>query len=214
LPEKVLRNKVNKKKKGIFIVIEGIDGSGKTTLSYLLKDYLTKKGFDVVQLKEPTDSYWGKKIKEIQLNGRGKIRPEEELNLFMEDRKFDIEKNIIPNLKKGKIVILDRYFYSTIAYQGALGLNYKWIKKINEESFPLPDIVIYLKIDPKKGLKRITKNRGDEPQQAYEKVEYLEKVKRIFDDLAKKDKRIKTVEADTPIEKVFEESVKIISKIL
>src|SRR3972149_7086324 len=109
--------------KGNIIVFEGIDGSGKTTHSNLLKVILERDGYPVILTKEPTDGKWGRIIKEImvkkiQLKEKGK----ELLDLFINDRKEHVENFIKPSLKDGKIIIIDRYYFSTIAYQGTLGI--------------------------------------------------------------------------------------------
>ena len=110
------------KGKSCFIVFEGIDGSGKTTISTMLKSYFEGNGFKVVWSREPSDSVWGQKIRNLA-NSEDSIPIEEELNYFIEDRKIDLRDNIIPGLKEGKIVILDRYYYSNGCYQGARGLD-------------------------------------------------------------------------------------------
>ena len=81
--------------RGFFIVFEGLDGSGKTTQTLLLKEFLVKKGFDAILLREPTEGHWGGKIKELLSKGRKGISPQEELNLFIKDRKENINKNIL-----------------------------------------------------------------------------------------------------------------------
>ena len=165
---------------GFFIVFEGIDGSGKTTQSFLLKEFFDNQGYECVLLREPTEGRWGKKIKHILKNGRRGISPREELNLFIEDRKENLKKNILPALNKNKIILQDRYYYSTIAYQGALGMDPEEIRKMNEAFALKPDLVFYLAIKPESGLKRIDTQRKGK-RDAFEKERYLKKVKKIFD---------------------------------
>jgi len=154
----------------MLIAIEGIDGAGKTTIVKFLAEELKKRGYEVVTFKEPTDSEWGKRVRQE------KLKPEEELELFLKDREWNVKNNIIPALKSGKIVILDRYYYSTIAYQGARGIDLELIKNLNER-FPKPNIVIILDISPETALKRIKDKR--EPDK-FEKIEFLKKVREIF----------------------------------
>lgn len=167
---------------GFFIVFEGIDGSGKTTQSLLLKEFLQNKGFDTILLREPTEGPWGKKIKDMLLNGRRGISPKEELNLFIEDRKYNINKNILPAVNSNKIIIQDRYYFSSIAYQGALGMDLQQIRALNEAFALKPDLVFYLEIPPSEGLKRIDAARKNK-RDTMEKEQYLLKVKEIFDSL-------------------------------
>jgi dTMP kinase len=191
----------------VLIAIEGIDGAGKTTNAHFLKEELEKRGFKAVVLKEPTNSEWGKKIRE-SVNNR--LSPEEELELFILDRKHDVEHNIIPALNEGKIVIMDRYYYSNIAYQGARGLNVGEIKKRNEEIAPKPDLVILLDVNPEKGVERI-KNRGDHPNK-FEDLKYLQKVREIF--LSIKDDNIVLVNANRELDEVKREVLNIVLNIL
>lgn len=186
----------------MLIAIEGIDGAGKTTIARFLKEELEKRGHEVVLLKEPTDSPWGKKLKE-SYNSR--LTPEEELELFILDRKHNVEHNIIPALRDGKIVILDRYYYSTMAYQGALGFDIEEIRRRNEEIAPKPDLVILLDITPEKGVERISK-RGEKPNR-FEDVEYLKKVREIF--LSLKNNVI-VINAERDIEEVKKDVLNIV----
>nr|MBC8357485.1 dTMP kinase [Candidatus Aminicenantes bacterium] len=140
--------------KGFLIVFEGIDGAGKSTQAETLLKRLQGRGFDVLYYREPSMGRWGREIKEKALHPDS-ITPEEELNLFLRDRKENVEKNLKPALKRKKIVILDRYYYSTIAYQGAKGINKERIKRMNEEFVVEPDLVFILDINPKKGIERI-----------------------------------------------------------
>ncbi|HID43629.1 MAG TPA: dTMP kinase [Archaeoglobaceae archaeon] len=156
----------------MLIAIEGIDGAGKTSLAKFLEKELQKLGFDVVIFKEPTKSELGKKIMESS-----NLSPEEELELFILDRKYDVENNIRPALEQGKVVIMDRYYYSTMAYQGALGLDINEIRRKNEEIAPEPGLVIFLDLDPEKAIKRVSK-RGR--QDRFEDPDYLKKVREIF----------------------------------
>lgn len=192
---------MNKLKSGLLIVFEGIDGSGKSTLCKLCSDKLTAMGYDCVLLKEPTDGQYGRQIRELAVKGRDKITPMNEFNLFLKDRIEDIKNNISPNLKKNKIILLDRYYYSTIAYQGALGIDIEFIRKENEKIAPKPDIVFYISIPTKLSAERITKSRKDTIN-LFEKEKYLTKVKTIFDQM--KDREIVSIDGTKTIEEVLE----------
>src|SRR3989304_2353402 len=110
-------------KRGILVAIEGIDGAGKTTQTAMLCARLCKNGYSAVSFHEPTDSKWGRKIRELAKNGRHKITAQDEMNLFYQDRIEDVKANINPALKRKNVVIMDRYYFSNIAYQSARGLN-------------------------------------------------------------------------------------------
>jgi len=124
---------------GKFIVFEGLDGSGQTTQSKLLKDYLCQKGYKVVLTKEPTKtSKVAPRIQKI-LNQKEKVSAKKLQELFAKDRKEHLKKLVIPSLKKGKIVISDRYFFSSFAYGKASGVPFKYLFQINKD-FLIPDL--------------------------------------------------------------------------
>ena len=166
-------------KQGFLIAIEGIDGAGKTTQSVILERRLKEEGYPVVRLHEPTEGRWGQKIKELAKNGRHKISPEAELEFFYLDRLEDVEKNIKPALREKKVVIMDRYYFSSVAYQGARGLDPDLIEKKNEEIAPIPNITIILDIEPEVALRRIRHKRNTTPNH-FERKRYLELVRKIF----------------------------------
>jgi len=169
-----------KVKGGYLIAIEGIDGVGKTTQSGELKKRLETLGYRVVLLKEPTNSEYGRQIRNISLHNNEHFRnPERECKLFIEDRKIDVKKNILPNLENGNIVIMDRYYYSNMAYQGVLGLVPEDIKQKNERIAPIPQIVFIMDILPSIGVDRII-NKRKEKTNSYERIDYLEKVREYF----------------------------------
>ena len=163
--------------KGFLIVIEGIDGAGKSTQAETLMDRLRKRGFDAVYFREPSGSRWGREIKRKALDPDS-LTPEEELELFQRDRKENLEKNLRPALERNKIVVLDRYYFSTIAYQGAKGIDEERIKRMNEEFAVEPDLVFILDINPQQGLDRI-KNRRKKDR-LFERADYLARVRKIF----------------------------------
>ena len=104
---------------GLLIALEGIDGTGKTTQLKMLAEVLLSLGYDVVATREPTDGRYGQRIRQV-LRDRSSMTPQEELELFLLDRKEHVTTIINPGLAAGKIVLTDRYYLSTVAYQGAL----------------------------------------------------------------------------------------------
>src|SRR6266550_1777 len=106
---------------GFLLVLEGIDGAGKSTLLHKLAEYCAGRGLAVVVSKEPTDGPWGRKLRESAQSGR--LSLEEELELFLKDRAEHVKGLILPALSEGKVVLLDRYYLSTAAYQGARGAD-------------------------------------------------------------------------------------------
>jgi dTMP kinase len=109
---------VTELERGILIVFEGIDGGGKTSQAERLLGILMEKGFDTVYFWEPSDSRWGRIIREKAVQNDS-LTPEEELDLFLRDRRENVEMNLKPALAARRVVILDRYYFSTMAYQGS-----------------------------------------------------------------------------------------------
>ncbi|MBI4383779.1 MAG: dTMP kinase [Nitrospinae bacterium] len=165
--------------RGYLIVFEGIDGTGKSTHCRMLAGYLESRGIPAVCLSEPTRGRWGMEIRKILNEGRNGISPEDELALFVNDRKEDVALNIKPALEMKKAVLIDRYYYSTVAYQGALGLDPDRICRENESFAPRPDLVFIFEAPPEKCLQRIKEGRND-GLSAFEQLEYLKKVESLF----------------------------------
>lgn len=182
--------------RGVLIVVEGIDGAGKTTQVDLLEQAL-RKDFDVVRSREPTDGPWGRRLRESAQAGR--LGPEQELEAFLNDRREHVQQLIEPALSAGKVVLLDRYFYSTIAYQGARGLDVAELNRKNREIAPQPDMVLLLDFDPDAALHRIRDGRQETPNE-FERSDYLRRVRAIFLQLAADHTEIVTFDATRPIE--------------
>jgi dTMP kinase len=193
---------------GKFIVFEGLDGSGQSTQTKLLGSFSEKKGYQVILTKEPTlDSRAGRRIREA-LDEKISIEPDELQQLFAQDRKEHLEKLIIPNLKKGKIVISDRYFFSSFAY-GSIDLDLNWLIELNKD-FILPDIIFFLEVRPEICLERIEK-RGERIA-LFEKKEKLEKVWRNYKQVLDRFDNVYIINGEESIEEVFEQIKKIVTK--
>jgi len=165
--------------RGRLIVLEGVDGSGKSTQTRLLAAALKARGLEVVLTGEPTDGPLGRRLRDY-LRGPGpRLSPEEELNLFLADRREHVEQVINPALAAGKVVISDRYYYSSVAYQGALGLAPARILAANEAFAPRPDLAFILTVPVPLALKRLA-GSGDRARQVTEGRAYLERVAAIY----------------------------------
>lgn len=200
------------KGKGKFIVFEGLDGSGQSTQSKLLKDYLEGKERRVVLTKEPTkDSRAGREIFEIVANKKKSFSKRLQ-ELFSEDRRSHVENVIEPALQKGLTVISDRYFFSTFAYGDAEGVDLKYLYDLNKE-FPLPDIVFFLNVSPEIALVRIKKRNKE--RAIFETEGKLKKIhsryKRIFKDFQSKTK-IYYINGEGSITKVSNKIKQIINE--
>ena len=161
---------------GLFIVIEGIDGTGKSTQAKRLGEWFESQGREVVISREPTDGPWGRKLRESAATGR--LSPQDELRYFLNDRRQHVEEKITPALSEGKVVILDRYYFSTMAYQGARGFDPAEIRRMNEEFAPIPDLLLILDLDVDTAHQRIG-HRGDSTNE-FEKKENLQRCREIF----------------------------------
>ncbi len=162
--------------RGCFIVIEGIDGTGKSTQGKRLAEWFEKNGREVVLSREPTDGPWGRKLRESA--ARGRLSPEDELQYFLNDRRQHVEEKILPALAAGKVVILDRYYFSTMAYQGARGFDPVEIRRLNEAFAPVPDLLLILDLDVDHALARIG-HRGDTANE-FEQRDALQRCRDIF----------------------------------
>jgi dTMP kinase len=156
---------------GLFIVFEGVDGGGKSTQIKMLSDYFKGKGYEVEQHMEPTHEVIGQLIWDY-MNGKNRsFEPETEALLFAADR-IEHGKTIKKALDMGRVVISDRYKHSSLAYQGAAGVNVDWMQSLNKHALK-PDLVILLDIDPDKSLERVS----DRAKTVFEENEYLKKVR-------------------------------------
>jgi dTMP kinase len=204
--EELMREKLNLmiSRPGKLIVFEGIDGAGKTTVHKALKERMKGRD-DIVFSCEPTDGEYGKRIKEVLKEDD--VPAEELLFLFMQDRIEHVRNVVIPSLKEGKIVILDRYYLSTVAYQASRLFPLRELLALNSLFSPAPNLVVYFEISVEEALERL-KKRGEEVS-VFEKAEKLreivgnyEWVLSYFD--------VKRVNALLPVENLVNEVEKII----
>ena len=191
----------------MLINLEGIDGCGKSTQSQLLMDEFEKNDEKTILLKEPTNGKYGRKLWEM-LRGKIEATTEEILELFVMDRKEHVDQKINPALNEGKIVLMDRYYYSTMAYQAAAGIDVKRIRKDNEFA-PKPDIVLIFDLPADLAMKRV---RGHSVADVFEKEEHLEKVRKAYLNL-EDDPLVRIIDATRTPEEIFDEVWKLVSEV-
>ena len=181
---------------GILIAIDGIDGAGKTTQVRLLETALVGIGETVVVSKEPTDGEWGQKLRDSALTGR--LPFEEELDAFILDRQDHLKRKIIPALEAGNIVILDRYFYSTIAYQGILLADHKSIEQRIRADVIIPDAAYWVDLPADLAVSRVTARDGK--PNLFEKQEDLAKAGEIFRAISASDPSLKKLDGTISVD--------------
>ncbi len=162
---------------GLLLSLEGIDGSGKSTLQGLLADALQQRGWVVSLSREPTDGPEGSKLR-TAARAQQRLSPEQELALLIADRKRHLSQLVLPALARGEAVLLDRYYHSTAAYQGAAGLDPAHLIAVNERFAPQPHLVVVLDLPPEAALTRIGL-RGEQVD-AFERLDNLQRARAIF----------------------------------
>jgi dTMP kinase len=168
-------------KRGTLIVFEGLDGCGKSTQLRRAATALSARGFEIVETREPTDGPWGQRIREMARSGDG-VLPETELEWFFEDRRQHMREVVEPALSSGHVVLSDRSYISTVAYQGARGLDPAKILADSEAEFIRPDCVLLFEISAEQGLGRVHA-RGGELEPVFENLEFQEAVAAVFETL-------------------------------
>jgi len=195
------------KETGFFICIEGLDGSGKTTQAKSLVRALRRKGFDAVYTTEPSSGRVGKLIRRFVLHREKRIPTALEALLFAADRVDHVESEVKPLLKRGKIVVCDRYVYSTLAYQGAAGLDLGWIDSINQYAMK-PDVALFIDVPVNVVVKRFKKKKT-----VMENRTNMEKVRETYLKLVK-EQRLALIDGDKPIAEVSKDiSEKVLVRI-
>ncbi|MCL5009615.1 MAG: dTMP kinase [Candidatus Parvarchaeota archaeon] len=164
--------RIEQRKKGLFIVIEGLDGSGKDTQLEMLRDYLSRLGYTVKATNEPTSGKLGRRIRENGLSGKKKFTNLEMQLLFSLDRGEHLKNEIEPALAKGEIVLSGRYSPSTLAYGFAGGSDTDILEEANE-GYRKPDVLIYIDVSYRTAIERLAKRRG--VTEIYENSEFLKK---------------------------------------
>jgi dTMP kinase len=218
-------NKIEHNKKGFFISLEGFEGSGKTTISRMVYETILQNGFDVFLTKEPGGTLAADKIREILLERDSEgLGYKAELLLFAASRSENVRVNIQPALERGSIVITDRYFDSTTAYQGyGRGIDMQIIDYLNSFAVEniIPDVTFYLDVDTEIGLQRSTEyNKGKEMRFEDEFIQqkkikgelFLDRVRDGYHFIAASNsKRIKIIDANREINCVLKDIINILN---
>ncbi len=194
-------------RRGVFIVFEGIDGSGKSTHIKALAKELKGRGYNVIQTSEPSKDRIGNFIRRYAERNDHRLTPETEALLFAADRFEHVMTVVEPALKRGRIVISDRYLYSSLAYQGAGGLDLDWIREMNRFA-PKPDLGILLDLLPEFSLQRVERRKT-----VFEVSDYLRKVRNIYLRLVEEGELVK-VDADKPRKAVQKEIFSLVNELL
>lgn len=194
-----------------FIVFEGIDGSGKSTIAEMVYRHYERRGISVYRGAEPTGGEWGRQIRAL-LSSPETVSVEEQLRLFLLDREDDVKNNILPALEGKKMVIMDRYYHSNAAYQGAFGEDPQSIISINrEQGFPKPDRVYLMDIDADIAMRRIQERNPSGTTDLFEKKTLLRKIRANYLSFAGPGFII--VNSALPVSVVFETVIKDIDTV-
>ncbi len=205
-------------KEGVFITLEGPEGSGKSTIIKLLEGYFNEKGIDYVSTREPGGINIAEQIRNVILDKNNTAMDgRTEALLYAASRRQHMFEKVIPALKNGKVVICDRFVDSSLAYQGyARGLGIDEVMKINEFAIEgyMPNLTLYLDIKPEIGLDRIAKNKDREVNRLdLEKLDFHKRVREGYLILLEKyPDRIKKINAERSIEVVFGQIKDILDK--
>lgn len=207
-------------KKGLFIVFEGGEGSGKSTMIDMIYNWLLEEGRDCIKTREPGGIEISEKIREVILDTKNtSMDGRTEALLYAAARRQHLVEKVIPALNLGKIVLCDRFLDSSLAYQGyARGLGIDEVYKINKFAIGdyMPNLSILFDIEPELGLERINKNSNREVNRLdLEKLDFHYKVREGYEIVYEKNKdRIVKIDASLPIEQVFDNVKSVINGLI
>lgn len=193
----------------MFITFEGIDGSGKSTQIRLLKNYFDSENREAYTFREPGGTEISEQIRNLLLHGGYEMDSGTELLLFSAARSQLISQKVAPLLDAGKIVILDRFYDSTMAYQGygRSSAPIEDIQQLNKiaSHHRIPDITFYLRITPEMAQKRTETGKKDRMEKSG--LEFFKKVCKGFDELSKNEQRFKTIDATLPVKEIHDQII-------
>jgi dTMP kinase len=190
---------------GFFICVEGLDGCGKTTQTKLLVKRLRKIGYDAVYTAEPSRGRIGVFIRRYCLHGEKRVSAIIEALLFAADRFEHVEKELIPALDRGKMVVSDRYVYSSLAYQGAAELGLRWIEMVNEHAIR-PDLAIFVDVEPEAVVRRLKPKKS-----VMEDLETQYKVREVYMNFVEKGELVK-IDGSRSKREVADDILKLVLK--
>ncbi len=193
-------------KRGAFIVIEGLDGSGKTTQAKLLADKLSHS-HRALYTFEPSKGKIGEFIRNGCLYEDKRLHAEVEALLFAADRIEHVEHVVKPALREGRLVISDRYIYSSLAYQGSAGVDLKWVNTLNDRALK-PDLAVFIDVSPEIVLKRLERRKS-----VMETLETQRCVREIYMKFVEKGE-LEVIDGNKPEAAVFKSLYAIVSKFL
>jgi dTMP kinase len=195
--------------RGAFICIEGIDASGKTTQAHRLVRSLRRRGLNSIYTTEPSTGEIGKLIRGYVLDRKKRVPVTVEALLFAADRVEHVEKQIKPALQKGKIVVCDRYVYSTLAYQGAADLDLNWIEQINRFAL-VPDLALFLDVSPEVVIERM---RSKSKRSVMETLQNQRCVREVYLKIVKEGHLVR-IDGNKPVNTVAAEILRVVAKFL
>jgi len=210
---------MNRTKKGLFITLEGPDGSGKSTQSILLAQYLKRKDYKVVRTREPGGTSIAEALRRIILNPKSRISKVTEVLLYEAGRAQHTSELILPALRQGKTVICERYTDATLAYQGyGRKLDIRMVKELNRISSSglKPDLTILLDLNVREGLNRVRRASGRRmDRMERESIGFHERVRKGYLEIASREPgRVKLIKVKETPEKTHLEVVKVIEKLV
>jgi len=194
-------------KRGVFICVEGLDGSGKTTQAKILVRNLRRRGVEAVYTTEPSAGKVGKLIRRFVLNRQKRVPVALEALLFAADRVDHVEAVVKSLLEQGKVVVCDRYVYSTLAYQGAAGLSLEWIECVNRFALG-PHLALFIDVPSDVVVKRLKRKKT-----VMETKRNQEKVREIYLKLVQ-EKRLRRIDGDRPVREVANNILGVVLEIL
>jgi dTMP kinase len=194
-----------RKHRGKFICIEGVDGSGKTTQAKRLVRNLRGKDYDAVYTTEPSTGKIGALIRGFVLSRKNRVPIALEALLFAADRVDHVQTEVEPLLKQGKIVVCDRYLFSSLAYQGAAGLDLLWMDCINKFALK-PDLTLFVDVSPDVAISRLKRKKS-----VMETLQNLAKVREIYLDLAQQ-QRMVSLDGNKTVNEIAEDILKTVLK--
>lgn len=189
----------------MFITFEGIDGVGKSTQADLLESFLREKGKQVVRTLEPGGTELGQEIRHLLLHRKGDVSPRSEALLYAADRAHHVATKIRPALASGAVVISDRYFDSSVAYQGAAReLSVEDVRNISLWAVDnlVPDLTVLLDLSAQKAIERRAKTGTEPDRLEREKVEFFERAREEYLAMAKKESRFLLISAELEVDEI------------